>query len=102
MDESLERDLLEFEIALIEFTSARAAYQQYAGDEESTEGPLIRERYEKAEEEVFAFAAPSVTSVIEKLSILWQDELVIETPDSIRKIKVMDDLRRLAAIHNEN
>lgn len=91
-------DPLEFEVALIEFTCARAAYDNYRGDDECVEANAIRSRYGEAEEAVLGLTAPDIESVIEKLWIIWSDELEIETPSSLPLMQVIGDLRRLNTI----
>lgn len=90
----------EFETALIEHTLARAACASYKGSHDTPEADAIWARYGAAEEAVMALPAPDLEAVIEKVKIAFEDELSIETPDSIPIMRIIGDLRRLACLHD--
>ncbi len=97
-DPLLSVDSVIWELAVEEFEIARAACDENRGADDQSRFDAIFDRYQEAEEALLALAAPDFEAVIEKLQIIWADELALETPDSIPMMMVVGDLRRLTGI----
>ena len=94
----LSSDPIAWEQAVVEFESARAACDQCKNTDHPSASDVLFDRFQAAEEALLCQPAPDFEAVIKKLLIIWEDELAIETPDSIPLMTVVGDLRRLAAI----
>jgi hypothetical protein len=52
----------------------------------------------KIQEALLDMAAPDINAVIEKLLILWEEDVWAETADGGRKATIIGDLRRLDSL----
>ena len=86
----------------MEFESARAACDLCTSTDDPLAADSIFDRFQAAEEALLCQPAPDIEAVIEKLLIIWEHELAIETPDSIPLMTVVGDLRRLAAFSHSD
>ena len=75
----LKTDPIAWEQAVTEFEAARAACDAA----NPSKADATYDRYQETEEALLAIPAPDLEAVIEKLLIIWENELAIETPDSI-------------------
>ena len=98
----LRSDPIAWEQAVVEFESARAACNERKRTDDPAASAVIFDRFQAAEEALLGQPAPDFEAVIEKLLIIWEDELAIVTPDSIPLMAVVGDLRRLAAFSHSD
>lgn len=59
--------------------------------------PRLEERLAALEEQLLALPAPDLAGVTTKLEMLWQGDLHGRDADSVHKLLVLDDIRRLAS-----
>ena len=90
-------DPIAWEHAVAEVKAANAANAQELSLPGSLTAGFTLSRVFEAEDALMAMHAPDIQGVIEKLLVIWADELEVVTPDSYPLMGVIGDLRRLAA-----
>lgn len=87
--------------ALEQYAAAKAAWSN-RGDRSLTSNPdPFFDRYLLSEYRLLTEPAPDFDAVIQKLYILWADEIEIVTPDSYPLLSIIEDVRRLSSTESE-
>ena len=68
---------------------------EYANDLHSEEAALCLRRMEDRQQELLRLPAPSISAVIQKLHLIFGEDLLEETEDASERQRVIGDLRRL-------
>ena len=86
--------------ALAQFQTAKECLETLAP---AIDDPILRDaldEYYDAEEALLTLPAPDLGAVIEKLMVMWEEEIEYNLIDSARKRVVIDDLRRVGILNN--
>lgn len=94
-DEMTKADPAVWEAALAKYRTAVKEQEAAPRSLDSLEFRRTMRRVWKMEQLVLDTAAPDVGAVVEKLMILWHDELNGEDQTSLRKCKIIGDLNRI-------
>ena len=86
--------------ALLEFQTAKECLESLAP---AIDDPILRtalDEYYDAEEALLTLPAPDLGAVIDKLLVMWEEEIEYNLIDSARKRVVVDDLRRIGVLNS--
>lgn len=92
-DGTLNADPVAWEAALLTFRNTREKYDIH--DSDPAEMKTASDQLCDAKHNLLALPAPDISAVIEKLTILWKDEMWAEDSESNHKLGVIGDLHRL-------
>lgn len=81
--------------AFLAFKAEQVDLRALKDDDDVAEAAATCLRYGNAEQELLALAAPDINGVIEKLFILFGDDLWAETEEAIQMLTTIGDLRRI-------
>jgi hypothetical protein len=95
-DGYVKADAVAWEQALADY-EALLLERENAASRSEVELDVLYESIAVAEEKVLAQWAPNAEALIEKLKIIWDDELWSEIDNGAGKRLVLDDVRRLEA-----
>ena len=85
-----------FASALANLRTLQTADLPPSRDPQATDGPDATDLLAAAEVALLDLHAPTISAVIEKLTILWEPKLWDDTADADHRRGVIGDLRRLA------
>jgi hypothetical protein len=77
------------------YLCARTAFQTLQISPERPDEEATGQEMKVAENELLDLNAPNLVAVIEKLNILWGDDLFASSADAVRMCRIIGDLRRL-------
>ena len=86
--------------ALLEFQAAKESLEILTPPFEDPILSAALDRYYDEEEMLLTLPAPDLGAVIDKLMIMWEEEIEYNLTDSARKRVVIDDLRRIGVLNS--
>lgn len=94
-EELTPADPVAWKQAFLAFKAEQVDLRALKDDDDVAEAAATCLRYGNAEQELLALAAPDINGVIEKLFILFGDDLWAETEEAQQMAKAIGDLRRI-------